>query len=114
MFRCNVLPLVLSASFIFLRHVVSSQVCANGNLAMPNLKELVIGKCLEYQSRINPGAFCNQRWVDFNMSLRMGKATIWFPNRSDTNKALQAQKIIEEEKLYYPCSENKGADHLCS
>ena len=39
------------------------------------------------------------------------------PNRSDTNRAVQAQKIArllkfwikEEEELYYPCSENKGA-----
>ena len=45
---------------------------------------------------------------------------MWFPNRSDTNHAVQAQKIargmkfrIEEvERLYYPCSENKGADQL--
>ena len=50
----------------------------------------------------------------------MGKPTMWFPNRSDTNQAVQAQKqarslkfrIKEEEKLYYPCSENKGADQL--
>ena len=50
----------------------------------------------------------------------MGKPTIWFPNRSDTNRAVQAQKMargwkfrIEEvEELYYPCSENKGADQL--
>ena len=51
----------------------------------------------------------------------MGKPTMWFPNRSDTNRAVQAQKmarslkfrIWEEEKLYYPGSENKGADQLC-
>ena len=50
----------------------------------------------------------------------MGKPTLWFPNRSDTNRAVQAQKqakslkfrIQEEEELYYPCSENKGADQL--
>ena len=50
----------------------------------------------------------------------MGKPTIWFPNRSDTNRPVQAQKrarslkfrIYVEEELYYPSSENKGADQL--
>ena len=45
---------------------------------------------------------------------------MWFPNRSDTNQAAQSQKqarslkfrIYEEEEVYYPCSENKGADQL--
>ena len=43
---------------------------------------------------------------------------MWLPNRSDTNRPVQAQKrarslnfLIEvEEELYYPSSENKGAD----
>ena len=46
----------------------------------------------------------------------MGKPTMWFPNRSDTNRPVQAQKrarslkfrIYVEEELYYPSSENKG------
>ena len=45
---------------------------------------------------------------------------MWFPNRSDTNRAVEAQKtarclkfrIKEEEELYFPSSENKGADQL--
>ena len=45
---------------------------------------------------------------------------MWFPNKSDTNPAVQAQKIARSlkfwiskvEELYYPCSENKGADQL--
>ena len=45
---------------------------------------------------------------------------MWFPNRSDTNQAAQSQTqarslkfwIYEEEEVYYPCSENKGADQL--
>ena len=45
---------------------------------------------------------------------------MWFPNRSDTNQAAQSQKrarilkfwILVEEELYYPSSENKGADQL--
>ena len=45
-----------------------------------------------------------------------------FPTRSDTNQPVQSQKLAislnvwikQEEDLYYPCSENKGADQLCS
>ena len=45
---------------------------------------------------------------------------MWFPTRSDTNQAVQSQKIARslkfrmnvEEGLYYPSSENKGADQL--
>ena len=47
----------------------------------------------------------------------MGKPTMWFSNRSDTNRAVLAQKqarslkfwIEVGEGLYYPLSENKGA-----
>ena len=43
-----------------------------------------------------------------------------FPTRSDIKQAVQPQKmagslkfqILGEEGLYYPCSENKGADQL--
>ena len=43
-----------------------------------------------------------------------------FPTRSDTNRAEQSLNmarclkllIQKEEGLYYPCSENKGADQL--
>ena len=50
----------------------------------------------------------------------MGKPIMWFPNRSNTNRPVKAQKMargwkfwIEQvEELYYPCSENKGADQL--
>ena len=40
----------------------------------------------------------------------------WFPTRSDTNWAVQSQRMIleiynqEVEGLFYLCSENKGAD----
>ena len=52
----------------------------------------------------------------------MRKTTISVPTRSDTNRAVQSQnkarslkfRIYEEEELYYPCSENKGADQLRS
>ena len=45
---------------------------------------------------------------------------MWFPNRSDTNRPVQSQKRARglkfwssvEEELYYPSSENKGADQL--
>ena len=54
------------------------------------------------------------------MSHLVGKPTMWFPNRSDTNQAVQLQKQARslkfcskvEEVLYYPSSENKGADQL--
>ena len=44
------------------------------------------------------------------------------PNRSDTKQAVQSQKmargwkfwIYKVEKLYYPCSKNKGTDQLLS
>ena len=47
---------------------------------------------------------------------------MWFPNSSNTNRPVQAQKrarsskfrIQVEEELYYPSSENKGADQLRS
>ena len=45
---------------------------------------------------------------------------MWFPNRHDTNRPVQAQKrarnmkfrIYVEEEFYYQRSENKGADQL--
>ena len=51
----------------------------------------------------------------------MRKPTMWFLTRSDTNQALQPLQmarglkfwIKEVEVLYYPSSENKGADQLC-
>ena len=54
------------------------------------------------------------------MSCDMRKPTMCFLTRSDTNQAVQAMKmarglkfcILEVEVLYYPSSENKGADQL--
>ena len=50
----------------------------------------------------------------------MRKTTFWFRTWSDTNRAVQQQKmtrglkfrIKEVEGFYYLCSENKGADQL--
>ena len=50
----------------------------------------------------------------------MRKPTFWFPTWSDTNRAVQLHKMARglkfwiqiAEELYYPCSENKGADQL--
>ena len=47
---------------------------------------------------------------------------MWFLNRSNTNRAVQAQKmardwkygILKVEELYYQCRENKDADQLRS
>ena len=54
-----------------------------------------------------------------HLSLVMRKTTFWFPTWSDTNQAVQLQKMArglkfqtyKVEGLYYLCSENKGADH---
>ena len=56
------------------------------------------------------------------LSRLVGNPTMWFPTRSDTNWPVQAQKRARslkfqtevEEELYYPSSENKGADQLRS
>ena len=58
----------------------------------------------------------------FHMSRLVGKPTMWFPTRSDTNRPVLSQKrarslkvqIYVEEELYYLYSENKGADQLRS
>ena len=50
----------------------------------------------------------------------MRKSTFWSSTWSDTNRAVQPQKmarglkfrISELDGLYYLCSENKGADQL--
>ena len=57
-----------------------------------------------------------------NLSRPVRKPTMWFPTRPDTNRPVQSQKmarslkfrILVEEELYYPSSENKGADQLRS
>ena len=54
------------------------------------------------------------------MSRVIRKPTFWSPNWSDTNQAVQLQKmagglnfwIKKVEGLYNICSENKGADQL--
>ena len=55
-----------------------------------------------------------------NMSHLVEKPTMWFPNRSDTNRPVQLQKQARslkfwsqvKEELYYLSSENKGADQF--
>ena len=63
-------------------------------------------------------------WTDFShqLSLCVRKPTIWVPTMSDTYRTVQSQKMVrgwkfwieKVEELYYPCSENKGADQLRS
>ena len=57
-----------------------------------------------------------------DMSRLVGKPTLWFLNRSDTNRAVQAQKMVRDKKfwiqkleeLYFPHGENCEADlRLC-
>ena len=58
--------------------------------------------------------------IIFQLSLVMRKPTIWFPTWSDTDRAVQPQKMARGlrflikivEGMYYLCSENKGADQL--
>ena len=65
---------------------------------------------------------CLKRTQAYSMSRLVGKPTMWHPNRSDTNRAVQTPKMVRDwkfwiekvEELYYPCSENKGADQLRS
>ena len=53
------------------------------------------------------------------MSRIMREPVFGVPTRSNTNQAVQSQKMVrdlklrikEDECLYYPCSENKGADY---
>ena len=57
-----------------------------------------------------------------NMSRLVRKQTMWFPNRSETNRPVQAQKRARslkfwfevEEELRYPSSENKDTNQLHS
>ena len=54
------------------------------------------------------------------MSLDVRKHVSEFPTRSDTNRAVQSQKMArglkftmsEVEGLYYLCSKNKGTDQI--
>ena len=55
-----------------------------------------------------------------HLSHLVEKTRMWFPTRSDTNQPVQSQKMVRglkvcielDEGLYYPFSENKGADQL--
>ena len=56
------------------------------------------------------------------MSHVMINSMMWFPNRFDTNWAVQAGEWLEAGNFWikkvdesnYCCGENKGADQLCS
>ena len=58
--------------------------------------------------------------VGSRMSRDVRKLTFWFLTWSETNQAVQLQKMVrglkfrikKVEGLYYPYSENKGADQL--
>ena len=57
-------------------------------------------------------------YIHVFFSRPVGKPTMWFPNRSDTNRPVQSQKQARglkfwlEEELYYPSGENKGTDQI--
>ena len=82
---------------------------------------------LLYKSGVRWGVIYTGRnpdvWVNcHNMSRNMRKPTMWILTRSDTNQAVQQLEMsrglkfcIEEgEVLYYPSSENKGAERYCT
>ena len=64
-------------------------------------------------------------YLIFAQMLELPQSMLGSPTRSDTNQALQPQKMArglkflikeEEEGLYYLCSKNEGSDqllHLC-
>ena len=63
---------------------------------------------------------CSAFILNFDLSLIMRIPVFGFPTRSDTNQAVQSQKMARGlkfrikvgEGLYYPCSENKDVDQL--
>ena len=66
-------------------------------------------------------SICNRIPVsDYNWASSWENRSSGFPTRSDTNRAVQPQNMARDlkfrikvvEGLYYPCSENKGADQL--
>ena len=73
-----------------------------------------------YKKLIGTGRVLGTSILRYAISLVMRKPVLRFPTRSDTNRAVQPQKLakglkfrIQEEGLYYLCSENKGACQLC-
>ena len=44
-------------------------------------------------------SFWNSNWSHLDMSRAMRKPTMWFPKRSDTNRAVQAQKMVRDWKF---------------
>ena len=80
----------------------------------------LVGKPHCWFIRVAPHIYIKSS-CDICMSHLMGKPTMWFPNRFNTIRAVQAQmarrlkfRILVEAELYYPSSENKGADQLRS
>ena len=79
-------------------------------------------KVLTHSKTAELSAYIFQKFISRrnHMSRVMRKPAFWFPTWSDTNQTVQLQnmarglkfRIYEEEGLYYPCSENKGADQL--
>ena len=83
--------------------------------------------CIKVMGNPNTGlvhdaSYLGQQITSTYLSRLVGKQTMWFPNRSNTNRPVQAQKqarslkfwIYKVEELYYPCSKNKDADQLRS
>ena len=87
------------------------------NNFISNLLRPVNQRCAQMGFRVN-SVLARDSCIQYYMSRVMRKPTFWFSTWSNTNLAVQLQKmarglkfrIQKVEGLYYPCSENKGAD----
>ena len=71
------------------------------NASSAGLLESELRQILGDEEKLMPPSPFDEKGI--YMSRLVGKPTMWFPNRSDTTGLY---------KLYYPRSENKGADQL--
>ena len=107
----------LITAFVFATYTVQSLYFLNPKLQASShllwlYSPLCVGPVRKPQRRICSAAA--------QMNRVMRKPKFWFPTWSDTNLAVQLQKmarglkfwIQKVEGLYYPCSENKGTYQL--
>ena len=124
----STIPLLLTAklisAFVFATRIVQFLFYLNPKFQASSSFLLLCRTCSETTLLVFPRGGSNVAFKESksikDMSHLVGKPTMWFPNRSDTNRPVQLQKqagslkfwIYLEEDLYYPSSENKGADQL--
>ena len=107
---------------VYLYTHITRDTCSPNNLSVVDCKH-VNSFCIRMLKALGTNyvqACLSPIWSETHMSCVMRKSTFWFPFWSDTNKAVQPQKmarclkfrIKKVEGLYYLCSENKDADQL--